>query len=154
VAEAVADPACRRWVEQFWDEAQPHLALAGPELAHHRAALLERYANPRIRHHLAQIATDGSLKLPVRVLPVLRAERAAGRVPIGGAAALAGWVLHLRGAGAPVADVRGVELQRAAAVSDLGAALRAVVTLLDPDLGADEPLLAAVRAAAEQVVRR
>ena len=45
------------------------------DVAAYRAALLERFANPRIRHRLAQIAADGSQKLPVRVLPVLRAER-------------------------------------------------------------------------------
>ena len=31
-----------------------------------------------MHHRLAQIAADGSQKLPVRILPVLRAERAAG----------------------------------------------------------------------------
>ncbi len=42
-------------------------------MAAYRAALLERFANPRMRHRLAQIAADGSQKLPVRILPVLRA---------------------------------------------------------------------------------
>ena len=42
-------------------------------------ALLDRFANPRMHHRLAQIAADGSQKLPVRILPVLRAG--AGRGP-------------------------------------------------------------------------
>ena len=104
IDEAIADPACRGWVEAFWDEAAPHLRLPADEIRDYRAALLERYANPRIRHRLAQIAADGSTKIAVRILPTLRAERAAGRVPLGCATVLAAWVLHLRGHGAPVAD--------------------------------------------------
>ena len=49
----------------------------------YRAALLDRYANPRIRHRLAQIVADGSTKIVVRTVPVIRAERDAGRVPLG-----------------------------------------------------------------------
>ena len=79
------------------------------------AALLDRFANPRIGYALAQIATDGSQKLPVRLLPVLRAERAAGRLPDVAVTVLAAWLLHLRGPGVPVRDVRGDELRSLAA---------------------------------------
>lgn len=105
VADAIADPRCQAWVEQWWDEACSHLPLPGAELLAYREALLDRYRNPNIRHALAQIASDGSLKLPVRIVPTLRAELAAGRVPEGAARAVAAWVLHLRGLGAPVKDV-------------------------------------------------
>ncbi len=81
VADAVADDTCRDWLEQWWDEASLHLDLGAGEVAAYRAALVDRFANPRIRHRLDQIAADGSQKLPVRILPVLRRERAAGRVP-------------------------------------------------------------------------
>jgi fructuronate reductase len=70
VAEAVDDPVCRGSVEQWWDTCGPHLRLPAAEVAGYRAALLERFANARIRHALAQIATDGSQKLPVRIVPV------------------------------------------------------------------------------------
>ena len=83
IDEAIADPACRRWVEALWDEAAPHLPLPADDVAAYRAALLDRYANPRIRHRLAQIVADGSTKIIVRTVPVIRAERAAGRVPLG-----------------------------------------------------------------------
>ncbi len=105
VADAIGDPRCRGWVEQWWDEACAHLPLPADELDAYREALLERYHNPNIRHALAQIASDGSLKLPVRIVPTLRAELAAGRVPEGACRAVAAWALHLRGAGAPVKDV-------------------------------------------------
>ena len=106
VAEAVADDTCRDWMQQWWAEASRHLDLPAADVAAYRAALLERFANPRMHHRLAQIAADGSQKLPVRILPVLRRERAAGRMPEGATRALAAWVCHLRGAGAPVDDVR------------------------------------------------
>ena len=78
VEQAIADPVVRGWVEQWWDDAARHLPLPAEDIAAYRAALLERYANPRIRHLLRQIAADGSQKLPIRILPTVRAELAAG----------------------------------------------------------------------------
>ncbi len=78
VAGALADPVCRGAMEAFWDEAARHLTYPELDVPGYRAALLERFANPRISHYLAQIATDGSTKLRMRVVPVLRGERAAG----------------------------------------------------------------------------
>ena len=110
VAEAVADETCRSWLEEWWAEASPHLDQPADEVAAYRAALLDRFANPRMRHRLAQIAADGSQKLPIRILPVLRAERAAGRMPDGATRVLAAWICHLRGLGAPVSDARADEV--------------------------------------------
>ena len=74
------------------------------DIADYRAALLTRFSNPRAGDQLARIAADGSTKLVVRTLPTIRAERSAGRVPIGCATTIAAWVLHLRGLGAPIKD--------------------------------------------------
>ena len=73
----------RGWVEEWWDDAARHLPLPAEEVAAYRAALLDRFANPRIRHLLAQIAADGSQKVPIRILPTVRAELAGGNVPTG-----------------------------------------------------------------------
>ncbi|MCY1143162.1 mannitol dehydrogenase family protein [Actinoplanes sp. Pm04-4] len=136
VAEAVADPDCRAWLEQWWDEACRHVPLPDDELTAYRAALLERFANPRIRHTLAQIAADGSQKIPIRVLPVLRAERADGRMPTGAVRILAAWIDHLRGFGAPVSDAGAQPyIERAGSV-------REVLSLLAPDLDGDQDLIA------------
>ena len=145
VAEAVADDGCRALVERWWDTCAPHLPLAAAEVTAYRAALLGRFGNPRIRHLLAQIATDGSQKLPARFLPVLRAERAAGRLPEPVVAVLAAWVAHLRGAGTPVRDVRAAELRQLAAGPAADAVPR-VLAALDPALPDDAELVAAVRA--------
>jgi fructuronate reductase len=135
IAEAVTDPVCRRWLDQWWDEASRHVPLPAEDLVAYRAALLERFANPRIRHTLAQIAADGSQKLPIRLLPVLRAERAAGRMPSGAVRILAAWIDHLRGFGAPVNDAG------AGPYRDRAGSARDVVALLAPELADDEPLI-------------
>ena len=76
VAEAMADPECRRRLMAFWDEAA---RAVGPlDTAAYREALVERFENPRIAHQLRQIATDTATKLRLRVLPVLESERRAG----------------------------------------------------------------------------
>ncbi|MCM4076135.1 mannitol dehydrogenase family protein [Paractinoplanes hotanensis] len=136
VAAAVADPQCRAWLDEWWDEACRHVPLPADELTAYRAALLERFANPRIRHTLAQIAADGSQKIPIRVLPVLRAERKAGRRAPGSARILAAWIDHLRGSGAPVADAG------AAPYAARAGSVRDVLTLLAPDLDGDTELIA------------
>jgi fructuronate reductase len=149
IDEAIADPACRRWVEALWDEAAPHLPLPADDVAAYRAALLDRYANPRIRHRLTQIVADGSTKIIVRTVPVIRAERAAGRVPLGCATVVAAWIRHLRGEGAPLSDP-GAEPYLAVVGADDEAAVRSVLDLLDPPgevaagLGSDDDLVAAV----------
>ena len=113
VAEAAGDETCRAWVEQWWSEASPHLDQPAAELAAYRSALLERFGNARMHDRLDRIAADGSQKLPIRIVPVLRMERAAGRMPEGATRALAAWVCHLRGLGAPVSDARADEVVRA-----------------------------------------
>jgi fructuronate reductase len=147
VADAIRDPRCLAWVEQWWDEACAHIPLPAEELAAYRQALLERYRNPNIRHALAQIASDGSLKIAVRILPTLRAEVAEERIPAGAVRAVAAWVQHLRGLGAPVKDVAAAEVQ-ALAAGTLEESVAAVLAYLDTDLAADESVRTAVLAQA------
>ena len=117
----------------------------------YREALITRYTNPRIRHLLAQIAADGSVKLAVRTLPVVRAERSAGRMPPGCASTLGSWVLHLRGAGAPVKDVDADRFVAAATSGDLDTGVRAMLSQFDVEVGRDADFVDAVRAQAEAV---
>ena len=151
VADAVADPAARAWVHEWWDEASAHLTLPAAKVAAYRQALLERFENPSIRHGLAQIAADGSQKLRVRIVPVLRAERAAGRLPTGAVRVVAAWVDHLRGAGAPVKDAAQAEVARLAE-GTLEESVGQVVAFLAPDLADDVVLRDAVAAHAEELL--
>ncbi|GMA27915.1 mannitol dehydrogenase family protein [Arenivirga flava] len=91
VAEAIADPALRSAVEALWDEASATLP-DGLDLPAYRSALLERFANPRIEHRLAQIAQDSLTKLRLRIVPVARHRLAEGASTSGCATAVAAWI--------------------------------------------------------------
>jgi fructuronate reductase len=142
VAEAIGDPVCRSWVEQWWDEACRHLSLSASDLAAYRSALLSRYENPRIRHELRQIAMDGSEKLPIRILPVVARERSNGMLPKAGVTALAGWVAHLR-EGTDVRDPRADEL-KAAVTNGPNVAARHLLQVVGSPLADDAELIHAV----------
>lgn len=110
VYDAINDDRILGWVNEWWDVASRHLTLDQAEIADYRAALLDRYRNPKIRHLLAQIAGDGSQKLPIRVVASVKGDRANGVLPTGALRAIAAWTLHLRGLGAPVNDARAAEV--------------------------------------------
>ncbi len=105
---------------------------------------------PPCGDRLDRIAADGSQKLPIRILPALRAERAAGRLPAAATRVLAAWVCHLRGLGAPVSDARADEVVPLAA-GPLGVAVPRVLGWLDQDLGADADVAAIVIGQSEQL---
>ncbi len=94
VAGAFADPALKRFVTRLaTDELGATLAVsAGLDPRGYLGQLHERFANPRMRHQLAQIAGDGSQKLPQRLLPAARDLVAAGRAPVAIATVIAAWI--------------------------------------------------------------
>ena len=149
VAEAVADPQCAKWMEAFWDEAQAHLPTE-LDIPGYRAALRERYSNARIAHNLAQIAIDGSSKLPIRAVPVLRAEREAGRDGSASARPIAAWIAFLqsaKAAGNKINDAGIAALNKALPLSERERT-KALVGLLDRSLAEDESLLELIDRAA------
>ncbi len=99
VASAIGDPRCRAAVDALWDEAQRHLP-DDLDIPAYRAALLVRFANPRIEHRLEQIAEDGLTKLRLRIPPIAAAELEAGRDARGCAFAIAVW-MRTAGPGTP-----------------------------------------------------
>lgn len=153
MAEAVAEDGLREHVERWWAEASGQLPLPAAELATYTEALLSRFANPALRHLLQQVAMDGSQKLPIRVLPVVRAERAAGRLPTGAVFAVGAWLAHLRGAGGDVVDPLASQLA-ADAGGATDAAARGVLGVIASDLADDTDLVAAVADACERVEAR
>jgi fructuronate reductase len=135
VAGAIADDTCRRWVSEWWDEASAHLPQPAAALADYREQLLRRFANPRIRHPLSQIAVDGSQKLRVRTVPVLRRERAAGRRGPGALRMLACWIGYVRSESGPLEDPLAARLRSARDARDF-------LAVLDAELAADDELCA------------
>ena len=132
VAEALQDDLCRQAVERFWDEAESNLPGPDLQIPAYRAALLERFGNGRIAHHLAQIAMDGSTKLRMRAVPVLLAERAQGRSGAAAALMIAAW-MDFSASGAGFHDPLAAEV---AAANALGGAerTRALLGLVSPEL--------------------
>jgi len=69
VDRAFADPAIRKFVDGLWAEAIPALPEdAGLDTATYTAELAERFSNTALAHRTAQIANDGSQKLPQRII--------------------------------------------------------------------------------------
>jgi fructuronate reductase len=64
----------------------------GFDIAAYQQQLLDRFANPALRHRTLQVAMDGSQKLPQRLLTTIRARRAAGAEPRWAALAVAAWM--------------------------------------------------------------
>lgn len=81
VEQAVNDPTLGSFVPQLMrDDFRPGLnAPRGLNLDHYIDAILQRFRNPAIRHLLAQIAWDGSQKLPFRILNTLQEALANAR---------------------------------------------------------------------------
>lgn len=97
VSEAVGDAALRPFLTRLMtDEVMPTLTVEAEALPGYRDALLERFANPALRHRLAQIAADGSQKMPQRVLAPMREQLAAGGSVTLLTLSLAGWIAYLR----------------------------------------------------------
>lgn len=106
VAQAMADP----WLADFAaamvrGEVIPALGgRAGFDLPAYADAVFARFRNPAIRHRLAQIAWDGSQKLPYRLLDTIADARAA-RLPFSRLAlAVAAWMRFVRAAGPGLVD--------------------------------------------------
>ena len=99
IAETIDQPAFHRFIRDFMDEdVSPTLNLPpGVDLESYKAALLERFANPALRHRTWQIAMDGSQKLPQRLLDTARDRLAAG-APVGRLAlGVAAWMRYATG---------------------------------------------------------
>lgn len=114
VHEAIADPDLLMYVRALWSEAAPLLPEFAPgELQTYTAALLERFSVEGMAHRLAQIAMDGSAKLPQRILPILEHH---GFESPAAAQVLADWwtLLEKREAvGEPLDDPAAAELRPA-----------------------------------------
>lgn len=94
VHEAVARADLREAARRLMlNEAAPSLELGGQfDAAGYAEMLLARFANGALAHRLEQIACDGSQKLPLRILPTIRASLARSGPIDAAALAVAGWI--------------------------------------------------------------
>ena len=143
VHEAMHDAVCTDTITAWWQQTIPQLEGAAADLHAYAEELRARFENPRVSYQLAQIGTDGSLKIPVRWVPGIKAIRAAGGIPTAACRGLAAYAWYVNGS--DVRDAR-KEAVLACADGDLRVSVRNVIQLVAPELLADAALLAAVDA--------
>jgi fructuronate reductase len=120
VHEAIADPDLLALVRRLMHaELEPTLPpTPGQPTRDYQQALLARFANPALAHRLAQIAMDGTQKLPQRLLAPL-AERLERSEPVDALVlAVAGWMGYVAtrcvpGEGATLDDPMAPQIVRA-----------------------------------------
>ncbi|WP_022886641.1 mannitol dehydrogenase family protein [Glaciibacter superstes] len=159
IAEAVADEQLRSVAMRVIDEdILPTLtAPDGIDLEEYRDSVLERFANPNLAHTTAQVAMDGSQKLPNRLLGTVADRLGAGVVPQGLALVLAAWIAYVASSmreGAPVLDDPAADRLHAAVgtadavIDDPGGVIDRVFALGDifpAAIAGSEPFRSAVR---------
>ncbi|MBS0472833.1 MAG: mannitol dehydrogenase family protein [Proteobacteria bacterium] len=96
--DAMADPMLAAFARTLvgQDIAPSLTPPAGLDLAAYAENVFERIANPAIEHHLGQIAFDGTLKLAIRLYPVIEAAIAAQRPLDRLAIPVAAWMRFIR----------------------------------------------------------
>ena len=163
VAAAMAEPELAGLVAGMMrEEVTPILpALGGFDVTAYRAALLQRFRNPALKHLTAQIAMDGSQKLPQRLLGTI-SDRLARGLPITRLAlAVAGWMRYVSGTdeqGQPIAlrDPLAVKLRALAddagpVANRLAPALLSVTPVFGHELPNDPRFARTVEAALDRL---
>jgi fructuronate reductase len=99
IDEAIAHPPLKALIHAMMThEIAPTLNVpASFDLLAYRDALLSRYANAALKHRTAQIAMDGSQKIPPRLLATIEARLSAGQSIERLALAVGAWLVFLRG---------------------------------------------------------
>ena len=93
IADCIGEPHIRAFVHGLMgQEVAPHLARR--DWKDYREALITRFGNPHLRHSVHQIATDSSLKIPLRWVPSIEAQLACGGSVEHHALAAALWLRH------------------------------------------------------------
>lgn len=132
VDQVMDDPVLRAFIDALLrEEVAPTLPpLPGLDIDIYRRRLLARFHNPALGHRTAQIAMDGSQKLPQRLLGTVQARLAAGAPIPRLALAVAGWLHYLGGVDErgrrhaiddPMAEILGACLAAADVAADAAA---------------------------------
>lgn len=99
VSDVMADRAFAELVRGLMDdEVTPTLTVPpGADLSGYKRSLIERFANPALKHRTWQIAMDGSQKLPQRLLGTIRDRLGAGAPIPRLALGVAAWMRYVTG---------------------------------------------------------
>ena len=126
VHEAARDPLIRAFLRRYMDEeATPTLdPVPGIDLGAYKDELIERFSNPEILDTVARLCAESSDRIPKWLLPVVRANLAAGRSVALSAAIVASWARYAQGVdehGAPIeiVDRRREQIHAAAQAAEV-----------------------------------
>jgi fructuronate reductase len=155
VFEAISDPALAGFVSRLiHQDIRPSLpAVEGLDTGTYAEAVLDRFRNPEIRHLLAQIAWDGSQKLPYRLLDTTRAALDAGRSVERLAVPVAAWIGFIRRKAAAGETITDPLADTLAAASGSVEAMLGLRQVFDERLAGDSSFAQAVRTALEHFDR-
>lgn len=151
VADAMQLPLITDILDALWLENREVLqAPKGVDPAGYIEQLKQRFRNPALKHRTAQIASDGSQKLPQRLLAPLRDRIAKGLPSPAIATAIAAWmhfaVKTAHTAGGALSDPMSAEILAQAGKSNDPAAIVDNLLGLQKIFGQDVPANAAFRA--------
>ena len=97
VAEAMAAPWLERFVTGLMQASASTLTPAkGLDIPIYAEAVRARFRNPAVRHALAQIAMDGSQKMPIRLLNTMSERLSSGQAVDAHCLAVAAWLRFVR----------------------------------------------------------
>lgn len=154
VASAMGFDLITDTLDTLWLEIREVLhAPQGVNTADYVESLKQRFRNPNLRHLTAQIASDGSQKLPQRLLAPLRERIAKGLTSPAIATSVAAWIHFIvksAHAGQPINDPMREELVRCALLSNKPDEIVANLLGIEKIFGADLPANAAFVAAVLQ----
>nr|WP_062339383.1 mannitol dehydrogenase family protein [Herbidospora sakaeratensis] len=156
IAETLALPHARVFAERLLaEEILPTLTPpAGVDTAAYGRRVLDRFANPAIHHRTLQVATDGSHKLPPRILRTIAERRAQGATTPWAALVVAAWMRFVQGTAddgrpLPLDDPLADRIRSALATAGAGPAgvvdaLLGLRAVFPADLAHDDPLRAQI----------
>jgi fructuronate reductase len=164
VVDAMQEPALVAHIEALMQEMATTLQLTPDmDVAAYRRALVARFSNPALQHLTAQIAMDGSQKLPQRLfapaLDRLSTGRSARRIALG----VAAWLRFLQGRAEngetlrvadPLADRLTAAASSARDQASLVDAILAMQDIVPPVLAAADNFRADVRTALDHLTMR
>lgn len=157
VADAMQSKLITDVLEPLWAEIREVLkAPKGVNTADYVESLKRRFRNPSLKHRTAQIASDGSQKLPQRLLAPLRDRIAKGLASPAIATAVAAWMLYvvkIAHEGAVLNDPMAADILAAAKASNKAEGIVDSLLGLTKIFGTDLPANAAFRAAVLAKVR-
>lgn len=154
---AFREAACRLML----DEQAPTLQITNVDLEQYANSLLERFANPALKHKTWQIAMDGSQKLPQRMLEGIRVHLARQSDWPLLALGVAGWMRYVSGvddAGTAI-DIRDPMSEKIRTIvansteSERVAALLSLREIFAADLVQNPQFVAAIEHAWQRIAR-